>query len=594
MTQPNDCRFSATLGWLAVVLFLIVFAMGASKPLLLDNMDFPAVAQATAQTGVPVYYRGEQNPHHLGLYHPPLYIYLLAAWLKALGAGPAQARLFGAVCALAQGACVLLLLREIFGRAYAWSVAPWFWLLFLLNAYTIQTAAIADIDSTIYGPLILLFLWTVVRLSWRNGEWRADRIAPVELVGASLALSACFWAKLTTIWLVLPFVFLLLLPRLSWLGAAKVTGTLSVAGFGAFLASYWLYGHLTHLPIGYTFAFTWTSFRTRGATGSAGMGGWFDDRWRNFRRMVPFMVTWTGLAPWLACLAAAGWGAWQSWRRKDHRLLHATLILFLAVISNAYYCAQVMTYGASPFKYTFVYWGVVIIGVVMTVLPPGKASAFPPVRYVAPWLALWAASAVFSLRFVKDRMLATMYGQDAIMWPWLVPAAVLCLGLLMRVRGRSAAGRGLLAAGLALGGGVQMGMGVAQNTQDYSTTYDYGERGFADTVGYVRTHTAGDDVIVSMKDVGYAAQRRYFESYAAVYGNPGEMEQMRDLLRSGRARLAIFTEAHGQDQLVVNPPLRDWILRNCLLTAAFGDYRIYRYSEGSDAGLAPHAEDRLP
>jgi hypothetical protein len=72
------------------------------------------------------------------------------------------------------------------------------------------------------------------------------------------------------------------------------------------------------------------------------------------------------------------------------------------------------------------------------------------------------------------------------------------------------------------------------------------------------------------------------------------MDRMRDLLRSGRARLAIFTEAHGQDQLVVNPPLRDWILRNCREAAAFGDYRIYRYSEGSDAGLGPNPADRLP
>lgn len=571
-------RFSATLGWLAVVLFLIVFAMGASKPLLLDNMDFPAVAQATAQTGIPVYYRGEQHPHHVGLYHPPLYIYLLAAWLKALGAGAAQARLFGAVCALGQGACVLLLLRELFGKLYAQNIAPWFWGLFLLNAYTIQTAGITDIDSTIYGPLILLFLWTVVRLSWRNGEWRDDRISRLEWLLPIVALTACLWAKLTTIWLALPFLFLLMIRRFGWFRAARLAIMLSVAGIGAFLASYWVYGRVTNLPVGYTFAFTWESFRTRGASAATGLEGWVHDRWTNFRQMVPFMVTWTGLAPWLACLAVAVSGLWRGLRSKEPRLLHAAFILLLAMASIGYYCAQQMTYGASPFKYAFVYWGVVVGGALMAAFPPGKESTFPPARHAAWLLALWTGSAALSLCFVGDRTLTGMYGQDALKWPWIVPAAAVCAGLLLQVRARTA-GRGLLAAGLALSGGVHLGMAVAQTAQDYATTYDYGERGFTDVVGYVRTHTAEGELIVSMKDVGYAAQRKYFESYAALYGDSGDMGRMRDLLSSGRASLAIFTEAHGQDQLAMNPPLRDWVLQNCRVAAAFGDYRIYRCGE---------------
>ena len=79
----------------AVVSFLVIFGVAASKPLHLDNMDFPAVAEAAAQSGVPIYYRGEQNSQHLGLFHPPLYIYLLALWFKILGVGTAQSRLFG-------------------------------------------------------------------------------------------------------------------------------------------------------------------------------------------------------------------------------------------------------------------------------------------------------------------------------------------------------------------------------------------------------------------------------------------------------------------------------------------------------------------
>ena len=158
----------------AVLLFLVLAAHQAAKPLHLDNMDFPAVAEATAHSGKPVYYRGEENRLHSGLYHPPLYIYTLAAWFRLFGFGPAQARMFGALCALLQGWLALQILSLLFGseRVRQWS---WlFWPLFLLNPYTLQGSAIADIDSTIYGPLLSLVLFSALRISWQDGRRRQD------------------------------------------------------------------------------------------------------------------------------------------------------------------------------------------------------------------------------------------------------------------------------------------------------------------------------------------------------------------------------------------------------------------------------------
>ena len=91
----------------ALIASFCLFAASAWKPLQLDNMDFPAVARQTAATGLPVYYRGEANPHAIGLYHPPLYIYTLALWISLLGFGEAQVRLFGYMCVLLQGWIVL-------------------------------------------------------------------------------------------------------------------------------------------------------------------------------------------------------------------------------------------------------------------------------------------------------------------------------------------------------------------------------------------------------------------------------------------------------------------------------------------------------
>src|ERR1700729_1561976 len=91
----------------ALLASFCLFAASAWKPLQLDNMDFPAVAKQTAITGLPVYYRGEDNPNDLGLFHPPLYIYTLALWIKLFGFGEVQVRMFGYLCALMQGWIVL-------------------------------------------------------------------------------------------------------------------------------------------------------------------------------------------------------------------------------------------------------------------------------------------------------------------------------------------------------------------------------------------------------------------------------------------------------------------------------------------------------
>src|SRR5207253_9548228 len=73
-------------------------SLTAAKPLHLDNTDFPAVAKRTAETGIPVYYQSEDNPSALGLFHPPLYIYSLAAWMRIFGASRSEERRVGKEC----------------------------------------------------------------------------------------------------------------------------------------------------------------------------------------------------------------------------------------------------------------------------------------------------------------------------------------------------------------------------------------------------------------------------------------------------------------------------------------------------------------
>jgi hypothetical protein len=87
--------------------------------------------------------------------------------------------------------------------------------------------------------------------------------------------------------------------------------------------------------------------------------------------------------------------------------------------------------------------------------------------------------------------------------------------------------------------------------------------------------TEATDIIGSMKDLGPLTQRRYYENYGYIYSGPEGADQFIRLLVARKVRYAVFTEAIGEDQLVMNTNLRDWISHNCRLVRSIGNYRIY-------------------
>jgi hypothetical protein len=561
----------------AILLFLVLAAHQAAKPLHLDNMDFPAVAEATAQSGKPLYYRGEENKIHSGLYHPPLYIYLLAGWFRLFGSGPAQARMFGALCTLLQGCLALRILGCLSGdervRKWRWL----FWPLFLLNPYTLQVSAITDIDSTIYGPLLILVLWAVVRIGWRDGRWRVDEPRWWEEALVALALTAALWAKLTTVFLLFPFLFLFLAPRLGWKRAVAVTAAISAAGVGGFLLTYRLYGVLTGLDVGYTFEFLRASFLGPGRLLS------FPS---NFKVMAPFMLWWTGLLPWVSVSVTLAAAAHRWWRDRDRRALYYFWLLSLAAASVVYYCGQVRTFGDAPFKYTFVFWSLLTSAPALLAAwlwetdgakdaetarelrPPAVALAVAGVLLAGLWLGAGV---------VRDVLLrhGWVYPQALALW---VPAGVALAGLIAWTAGRRSLrslGAGLVAGALLLHVGIQAGIAAYQSRVEYSTTYNYGQSGLQETAAFIRARTAEQEIISSMKDVGFLAKRRYYENYGALYDD-ASAARLIEAWEAGRVSYIVFTEGIGQDGLAIKPALRDWVARNADLVASFGNYRIYQ------------------
>jgi hypothetical protein len=197
----------------AIVLFAIP---SLSKPLIMDEMEFRAVAKAIIETGKPISYVGETKLHNLGLWHPPLYITSLAAWMAVFGSSIASNRAYGLF-----NACLGLVLIGVFAlRRWDWnddaergSAAKVLGLLIGLGVAAtspllIQGSMLPDIDTQLLPLTISAFFLLMFELR------RAGVSARVYWAAFVLALVVQLFAKLTTPTLLVPafLVFELLQP----------------------------------------------------------------------------------------------------------------------------------------------------------------------------------------------------------------------------------------------------------------------------------------------------------------------------------------------------------------------------------------------
>ena len=568
--MDSRIRLSTAVLGLTLLLAAILFGLGAAKPLNLDNAEFPPAAEATAKTWTPVYYRGEDMPRRAAVFHPPLYVYTLAAWVKAFGASPASFRYFGFACLLLAGAVAVLLVQETWGSWPGWRFHLWYWPLLLLNPYTLQTASIVDIDSSIYGPVLVLLLWGALRL----GRCCSGPGAGWVLLAAGVCVA--LWFKLTTALILWPAFWLLLRRRLGGWPALWRATLVFWGGALLFLATYAAFCRLLDLNFRFAFAFIAQSVFQRGA-GSAGLADWLSRHLSQAPGVAAQLVSWGGVLPWVLLPVSTVLYGLRARRRAAPGDDPWFAILLVCLSTVAVYCLVTGVFGGAPFKYTFVFWPVVVAAAALQLSFAPFDKTAPAAKPALAGAAIFLAAAAASLAWWKDRLIVEGLAGAPALAMVAAPLLLLAAGCLMQATaGARRLGRLAVCAAALVSGGALLGTAIHQARADYSTTYDYGQGGFEDTAAFLRLHTSEDEILACMKDMGYATRRRYYETYAALYfPDPRWMNALVGHIASGRIRYAVFTEGHGQDQLAVNPALERWVRDNCRLVRAIGDYRVF-------------------
>lgn len=200
------CHF-VRVGIIVIVLgiFLLLSYNTLAKPLIMDEMEFPAVARAIVETGKPIYYRGETLPQNQGLWHPPLYILIYAFWQRLFGISVISSRAFGmfnTLLAITFVAVFSMRRWKAWGQQLAHqrfqSVSLFIGLLIAATSpLLIQGSMLPDIDTQIL-PLSTIIMFLILFELRRRASERVYWLVFIGLMTIQL------FAKLTTPLLLVP------------------------------------------------------------------------------------------------------------------------------------------------------------------------------------------------------------------------------------------------------------------------------------------------------------------------------------------------------------------------------------------------------
>ena len=557
--QAQAQWFTGLLVTMAVLLALLTAATIArpslAKPYLMDEMEFPSVAQAIASTGQPVYYRSELYPTNVGLWHPPLYVVWYAGWIKLFGDSTVSGRSFGLFnIGVALAATALFAwrrwptLNDSDAHPIRLAVAL---LCGLLVAATspllIQGATLPDIDTQVLPLTLTVFMLVMFELRRRGVSERRYWIAFV--IGCTVQL----YAKLPALLLIVPTfaVFELVrgLERLPVMRArrrhagrpvSKQTYSLPIivtnlnayrAIAGALLAvagsacallllivSWYVLAQLW--GVNYSLPFIYLTQSSNNPANYAGSGGLIATTLASAPEHFNYVLQWIGL-PALCFVVLL---IVREFRVPVAGLLsrpeRLALYTFFLVLLGIYIVLR-----PAPFAFPKYYpplipvLSLLAVDVLTTVQRP--PLRWTPLVLFGALIATYLLYIALNQRTTEVDFILLFYNT----WPkidlvhhWMTFPLLIALV----VAGIGAAPLraqpvGILAvAALAVALGWQFDISSLQARASYSTTYYYGEESIEQVADYLRASLPEDVVLIAPKDIGYMLQDhwRYYELQA--------------------------------------------------------------------------------
>ena len=552
IAQTSSPSRPATILSVAIVaVYLALALVQVRESFVIDEMEFPRVAEAVAETGRPVYYRGEESPTHLGIFHPPLYGYTLGAWIALFGFSEAAVRLFG-VLLMVGTAWTGVRIVKLLGLARQWG-PPAFLALFLLHPYVIQSALLPDIDGTVLLFATVLLFYEITRVARKEDSVRNSAMR----LGLALALAMA--AKLTSV-IVIPALFVGILFGRGLKRAVVLTGLSTVVGGSVFLIAWWTLASIADLPFAFPFEFTIQS-GLKGGVSEAGVG-------ELLRRLIPAQSTIYWLGVLLPAMAIVGTGILLAqWKSHAHR--RVTLVFSLWSFGAIAFFSLI---SGAPFGFPKYYIAAIPTMAIVGIVPVDAVLEQAAPRSSSRWLGL---ALVLVLAGVSGWQFAQVSDQARYAWPgylWtvaLVVLSALVMASVIRQRGMwllTLPVTALLIATLS----YNLGMAAVQAADERSVRYFPGEVGFDETVDRLKELVGPDDLILVPKDIGSATYNRYHEEEQLFL----DLDLLAEVLADEDVEYAVVRKDRDYSYLVF-PEAQPIIEMEMDLMEEIGDFLIY-------------------
>ena len=576
---------------LVIAAFILLVFSQADKKFMLDAVDFPVLVKAISETGSPFHYRGETDIRSLGLWHPPLFAYSLAAFVKIFGFSENIVRAYGMCCVLLSAYLSILIYRTLFPSKETEKsfFALVFLSIFLLHPYTIANATVPDIDSTLLPVTMLAFLYGLVRLPGPEKSIAAIGSVPSSVLVLSLLFTLNLWTKLTTPLILIPTAFLV-----AWIkgGALKdvIVSTLKIAVFGGafFFLTYWLYCYLLGLPFDFTFKFLLFSF-TKNSSSGGGTSAFVANVLSHLAYARQF-VNWIGLLFVFALAVSISDLIFQKKRSENEWIL--SVFVGMGIFVTVFYLSLTGAFGGF-FKYPFPVFAILNLAIadyfyrnissprnhIDRISSVVSGSGFSKIKCAS--LGLLAAGVVLAALYYQLVVAQdTLIRQDrpvSLVTIVVILGAAMLIGAFFNWRNVRVIKKYCVPLFLLIMASSQLGISRSQAVAHYPTTYHYGQTGFDETIAYLNKMLRPGELIWSMKDIGYYSKTNYYENYISMFKAAPELTaHLENLIVAKNVRYFVVTKDIGQDRIDAYADLKSALQACCYPDREFGNFVVYR------------------
>ncbi len=513
-----------------------------------DEVDFINAARGVVTSGIPIY-EGAGNVMKIGLWHPTLYVNILATSFKLFGVHEWSARTVSVLFTLLTFSMIYLIMKEFSlsdtSKVLASSI-------FLFNPLVVQGSLLVDIDNSVLMFFIALFVYTYVKL---------DRTNPKNLVFLGILFAIALWAKIPTPpVLILSIVIFHALNR-EYKRALLESTTIGLVGGVIFLVTWFLYCNFFDLPFSEPFIHN---------IGYVGFG----------QNNIHFLLT-------------------HLWGFKNI-LFWTTPFFLLLMLTAAISRAKRYLEKRKLEVIDFIFIVGLLIFIEYLIVGSYQTADFP--RYFSPMMPMFSIAFAGYLDKVKEitrrdlnaavfvSIILILYLSLALKDPLLIDRVIFNTEIIYKIVKKSVAMTLLYLFPFVLSYVIFRALKVKsaftlsiilpllicstyidciQVKADYATAYLYGERGMEDTIDYLSPRTDDNDTVIAKKDIAYYLAIKEF------YDLPKSAEELEKLIEN-RDIEYIILKKEGYFTSLKYKDVTELIDTKYELDKEFGDYKVYK------------------